>query len=346
MSETAEPALTEPPLAGLSLAEPSLVEPSLGASSDRGASSAAPFGAAGRGDSLRVLAWLDSGGHVDARGGRALATMIMKASARGHTALVEQLIQRGANVNLQDEQGSTALHAAAFMGDQPTVVVLLEAGARSQLGNMDGETALDWAEEKGHPTIIELLRARSVGPRILKGVLSPQEILRIVELGDVVTPHPIRSDASGHEVAFLHAGGATSLLAWHCAGLLATLISRMRAGDPGWAPVATSLNVRCIELHTYVTGGGLIGGEHRNHRDSGSILSMSVMLSDPEAMTGGEFLTWDHAEARVPHHVAQGDGVLFRSEQCHNVAVVTSGMRRTLVIELWTGPTNVKDRES
>ena len=37
-------------------------------------------------------------------------------------------------------------------------------------------------------------------------------------------------------------------------------------------------------------------------------------------------------------------GVLFRSEDYHNVSPVTRGVRNVLVIELWAGPTNGVDR--
>eukprot|EP00957_Ditylum_brightwellii_P067900 5154979-Ditylum_brightwellii.AAC.1 len=37
-------------------------------------------------------------------------------------------------------------------------------------------------------------------------------------------------------------------------------------------------HVRCIELHHYSTGGGLLTP---GHRDTGSALTISVLLSDP-----------------------------------------------------------------
>ena len=74
---------------------------------------------------------------------------------------------------------------------------------------------------------------------------------------------------------------------------------------------------------------------------------MSVLLSDPEAdgVTGGQFVTWANGEP-VVHAMRGGDAVLFHSGKAHNVAVVTGGTRHSLVIELWVGGTNVKDRDS
>ena len=100
------------------------------------------------------------------------------------------------------------------------------------------------------------------------------------------------------------------------------------------------LAVRCVELHTYSAGAGLMD---RDHKDSGSALSMSVMLSDPASFAGGQFLTWD-GDTPIPHAAARGDGVLFRSEDYHNVSPVTEGTRHVLVLELWVGAANRVDR--
>jgi len=42
----------------------------------------------------------------------------------------------------------------------------------------------------------------------------------------------------------------------------------------------------------------------------------------------------------------RGDALLFHSEKVHNVAAVTRGLRNSLVIELWQGPCNLRDRYS
>lgn len=106
--------------------------------------------------------------------------------------------------------------------------------------------------------------------------------------------------------------------------------------------VARPLQVRCVELHSYAPGGGLLQPGHRDH---GSVLTMSVLLTDPAAVAGGQFVTWREGEP-VAHDMGAGDAILFRSLKSHNVATVTRGVRRSLVIELWEGPTNCADRES
>ena len=70
----------------------------------------------------------------------------------------------------------------------------------------------------------------------------------------------------------------------------------------------------------------------------------SIALSDPAQQEGGVFLTWRDKDTPIEHRCGQGDGVLFRSEDYHNVTPVTKGTRSTLVMELWAGPTNRVDR--
>jgi len=142
-----------------------------------------------------------------------------------------------------------------------------------------------------------------------------------------------------HVVLYLHRDG---FLQAHCPLMWAELRAAMGAGgERRWRTRVVDLSVRCIELHTYVSGAGLLA---HDHRDSGSELSMSVLLSDPSSFGGGHFITYNSAGEPIAHALQKGDAVLFRSEDRHNVAVVEWGMRQTLVVELWAGTPNVKDR--
>ena len=160
-------------------------------------------------------------------------------------------------------------------------------------------------------------------------------------------PHHVRF-GSAHVALYLHRGGH---FARACPALCRKLLQAMRSHvELGVAPDVT-LCVRSIELHTYAAGDGLMTV---GHRDQGSMLTMSVLLSEPTQYGGGTFLTCDpgngvHDDAdgmHVYHHLSQGDAILFRSEKMHNVAPVTRGIRQALVIELWEGSTNATDRHS
>mmetsp|Transcript_1758 Transcript_1758/g.4984 ORF Transcript_1758/g.4984 Transcript_1758/m.4984 type:complete len:250 (-) Transcript_1758:178-927(-) len=120
------------------------------------------------------------------------------------------------------------------------------------------------------------------------------------------------------------------------------LISLMRSQPGEWGDSSTILNVRCIELHTYSVGGGLLNPAHR---DNGSALTMSVLLSHAREHGGGQFVTYEEGMP-VVHEMSRGEAILFHSERLHNVSTLIEGTRNSLVIELWKGPQNVWNRFS
>ena len=143
-----------------------------------------------------------------------------------------------------------------------------------------------------------------------------------------------------HIVLYLHRDG---LLQEQQPTLWGKLLRTMREQPGVWYDAYALLQVRCIELHTYSVGGGLLQPGHRDH---GSELTISILLSDPAEMQGGEFCTFSEERDVVAHALGRGDAVMLHSCRAHNVAQVTRGVRQSLVIELWKEPTNVLDRLS
>ena len=71
------------------------------------------------------------------------------------------------------------------------------------------------------------------------------------------------------------------------------------------------LHVRCVELHTYAVGGALVTPAHR---DNGSKLTLSVLLSDA-GLKGGEFVTYSDG-LPVAHKVRQYESTLHSLRRC------------------------------
>lgn len=88
------------------------------------------------------------------------------------------------------------------------------------------------------------------------------------------------------------------------------------------------------------------------HNDQGSTLTFSVQLSPPgDPSNGGRFTTtsWSAgAQTGVvtQHELGSGDAIVFDSNMVHNVTTLESGVRHSLVVELWAGKTNCVDRHS
>ena len=69
------------------------------------------------------------------------------------------MLEKGAIVNTQNRTGETALMYAAWRGHSQIVQLLLEYRADVTLKNSQGDTALTLAESKEHLEIIQMLQA-------------------------------------------------------------------------------------------------------------------------------------------------------------------------------------------
>ncbi len=123
--------------------------------------------------------------------------------------------------------------------------------------------------------------------------------------------------------------------------LLAVMMEADRMQWQSWKP---SFNMRVVEYHHYIVGGGLT---HKFHFDEGSALTMIVMLSRPEIdFTAGTFKTWEADETWMIHDLMQGDCLVIPSHKFHTVDKVTSGTRNVVVIEVWSGEEGKSDQRA
>ena len=76
----------------------------------------------------------------------------------GGANTVAILISAGAQLDLQNKHGATALMLAAYYGHLSTASLLIEAGANITLQEHAGATALAWASANGHLYLAERLR--------------------------------------------------------------------------------------------------------------------------------------------------------------------------------------------
>jgi ankyrin repeat protein len=82
----------------------------------------------------------------------------MYAASGPFAETVELLLKRGAEVNVQGAlEGFTPLMTAAAEGLADVVRILLEAGANRDIKDQDGDTALTFARQNGHTEVVKLL---------------------------------------------------------------------------------------------------------------------------------------------------------------------------------------------
>ena len=82
---------------------------------------------------------------------------LLAAANKGDNAKVTELLGQGANVNAQNEAGSTPLIEAVYNNHADTVKLLLEKGADPNARKNDGAAAIGFA--KKYPAILEMLKA-------------------------------------------------------------------------------------------------------------------------------------------------------------------------------------------
>ena len=71
--------------------------------------------------------------------------------------MVEALLEAGADVNIEDKDGSTALMEAIPNGNAEIVELLLKAGAKRDVENRHGDSPLSEAKRRKHAAIESLL---------------------------------------------------------------------------------------------------------------------------------------------------------------------------------------------
>ena len=109
---------------------------------------------------LRVL--LELGASAKLTTSRYDGTALIAAAHLGHDGVVRQLIAAGAPLDHVNNLHWTALIEAVVLGDggprhQATVRALVEAGADRQLTDRHGRTALALARERGYAELVRLL---------------------------------------------------------------------------------------------------------------------------------------------------------------------------------------------
>jgi hypothetical protein len=132
------------------------------------------------------------------------------------------------------------------------------------------------------------------------------------------------------------------------------------------------LFLRSAEYHAYENSGGVTDPDHR---DTGSVITVSVLLKKPPGLgtskdkcesghlgsnpsggvfftrdtcDGGEAVTYETGEVIFTRaDLARGDAIVFPSEKRHGVTALVgeTSVRRSVVMELWEGGMTRRNRQ-
>ncbi|MCX5827124.1 MAG: ankyrin repeat domain-containing protein [Deltaproteobacteria bacterium] len=90
-------------------------------------------------------------------------TPLLLAATDGHTAMVRLLLEHGANPNMKNFDGVTALHNAVFEKQIDIVKLLLEYGADPTIKDRFGNTPIDLAQREPGTGLLDCFKDHDVG---------------------------------------------------------------------------------------------------------------------------------------------------------------------------------------
>ena len=140
------------------------------------------------GDLEKVRGYLDAGVPADTKieYGDSFETPLMKAAREGTDDIAKLLLERGADVNLKDGDGSTALNDAVDRGHLSLVALLLAAKADPNTINKYGQSPLSNAVAAENAEISEALLQAKAKPELPGMVLTPMMFAAFAGNGDLI----------------------------------------------------------------------------------------------------------------------------------------------------------------
>ena len=98
--------------------------------------------------------------------------------------LLEVLFSAGADPNIKDKGGNTALHDATLGEDEEVALLLIQSGADVNVTNNEGVTPLCFASGMGLPRVVSALLERGANPNVRMEGITPLHMATGITLTD------------------------------------------------------------------------------------------------------------------------------------------------------------------
>lgn len=205
---------------------------------------------------------------------------IPKACIDDNLEMVEFLVHNGADVNRQDNEGWTPLHATASCGHFSIARFLIESGANLAAVSSDGELVVDLAENDSMKTLLQMSiheqgidckEARESEERMM--LTDAKNWLR-GDASEADKPHP-RTGATALHVAA--AKGYSKVLSL----LLATRSDVDKQDNDGWTPLHAAAHWNQKDAAQMLVA-ALADMDIKNYAVSVALLSFLIVCSNDE----------------------------------------------------------------
>src|SRR5438552_12721240 len=113
----------------------------------------------------------------------AAGTDLADAAMKGNKQAVRSLLQKKADVNAAQVDGTTALHWAVRSDDLETADLLIRAGANVSAANREGVTPMQLAAMNGNAAMIEKLIKAGVNPNVSLSKFGDTALMMVARSG-------------------------------------------------------------------------------------------------------------------------------------------------------------------
>ena len=107
---------------------------------------------------------------------REILRQIRQGDLKDIPRLLEVLLSAGADPNIKNKEGNTALHEATLGGDEEVALLLIQSGADVNAINNEGLTPLWSASAMGLPKVVSALLERGANPNVRIDGMTPLHI--------------------------------------------------------------------------------------------------------------------------------------------------------------------------